>query len=235
MKIINFKSLPSTNQYLKEHYNELDEYTIVKAENQTNGRGRMNRSWQVEPNTNLTFSILLKPDYDTNTMPLVSLIAGASVYLTLKQYIDCSIKWPNDIMANNKKITGILAEGIFSSKMEALIVGIGINVNQVSFDEELTNKATSLKKELNKDFDIDKLLQEFSINFEYLYQDFLKGNNTYIKICKDNNYLKGKKVLYNDQEIEVIDITDNGNLKVLNDNNIMELHFGEVTLHNTYH
>ena len=87
MKIINFKTLPSTNQYLKEHYQELEEFTIIKADNQTNGHGRLNRSWQVEPNTNLTFSILLKPKVDSSIIPLISLVAGASVFKTLDKYV----------------------------------------------------------------------------------------------------------------------------------------------------
>lgn len=235
MKIINFKTLPSTNQYLKEHYQELEEFTVVKADNQTNGHGRMNRSWQVEPNTNLTFSILLKPKVDCSILPLISLVAGASVFKTLDKYVQCTIKWPNDIMINDKKVTGILAEGVYSNTMEALIIGIGINVNQTTFNEEIKNKATSLKNELRKDLNIDTLLQEFCLNFEYLYNDYINGNNTYITICKEHNYLKDKVVTYDNKEVKVLDISNNGNLKILENNQIKELFFGEVTLQNIYH
>lgn len=235
MKIINFKTLPSTNQYLKEHYQELEEFTVVKADNQTNGHGRMNRSWQVEPNTNLTFSILLKPKVDCSIIPLISLVAGASVFKTLDKYVQCTIKWPNDIMINDKKVTGILAEGVYSNTMEALIIGIGINVNQTTFNEEIKNKATSLKNELHKDLNIDTLLQEFCLNFEYLYNDYVNGNNTYITICKEHNYLKDKVVTYDNKEVKVLDISNNGNLKILENNQIKELFFGEVTLQNIYH
>lgn len=235
MKIINFETLPSTNQYLKEHYNELEEFTVIKANNQTNGRGRMNRSWQVEPNTNLTFSILLKPNYNMEQVPLVSLVTGASVYKTISKYCKCQVKWPNDIMINDKKVTGILAEGVYSNKMEALIIGIGINVNQTIFNSEISSKATSLKKELNRDIDIDILLQEFIKNFNTLYQDFLKGKNTYLKICQENNYLENKKVIYNNKEVIVIKINDKGNLEVLDNKEIKELYYGEVTLQSVYH
>lgn len=235
MKIINFKTLPSTNQYLKEHYQELEEFTVVKADYQTNGHGRMNRSWQVEPNTNLTFSILLKPKVDCSILPLISLVAGASVFKTLDKYVQCTIKWPNDIMINDKKVTGILAEGVYSNTMEALIIGIGINVNQTTFNEEIKNKATSLKNELRKDLNIDTLLQEFCLNFEYLYNDYINGNNTYITICKEHNYLKDKVVTYDNKEVKVLDISNNGNLKILENNQIKELFFGEVTLQNIYH
>ena len=235
MKIINFKTLPSTNQYLKEHYQELEEFTIIKADNQTNGHGRLNRSWQVEPNTNLTFSILLKPKVDSSIIPLISLVAGSSVFKTLDKYVKCTIKWPNDIMIKDKKVTGILAEGVYSNTMEALIIGIGINVNQTIFNEEIKNKATSLKLELYRDLNIDTLLQEFWVNFEWLYNNYINGNNTYIKICKEHNYLKDKVVTYDNKEVKVLDISDNGNLEVLENNQIKELFFGEVTLQNIYH
>lgn len=235
MKIINFKTLPSTNQYLKEHYQELEEFTIIKADNQTNGHGRLNRSWQVEPNTNLTFSILLKPKVDSSIIPLISLVAGSSVFKTLDKYVKCTIKWPNDIMIKDKKVTGILAEGVYSNTMEALIIGIGINVNQTIFNEEIKNKATSLKLELYRDLNIDTLLQEFWVNFECLYNNYINGNNKYIKICKEHNYLKDKVVTYDNKEVKVLDISDNGNLEVLENNQIKELFFGEVTLQNIYH
>ena len=232
--IINFNVISSTNKYLKENYSHYPEYTVVKADKQTEGKGRMSRRWESEEGKNLTFSILLKQQIDSEKMPLLSLVVGASLYETIGKYIKCEIKWPNDIIVNNKKIAGILVESIFSSKLEAVVLGIGINVNQEIFSNDLLIKATSLSNELKQKIDCEKLLNEFINEFDIMYNDFIIGNNRFINICKENNYLKQKEVFYNNKQIKVLDISDNGNLIIKDEEGIKELYFGEVTFTNTY-
>lgn len=233
MKVLQFESLPSTNQYLKDNYHKLDDFTIVYTDKQTNGKGRMQRKWFAGDGA-LTFSILLKPNVQELLIPLISLVAGSSVYLTINQYINCSIKWPNDIMVNDKKICGILVEAISTTAIEAIIVGIGINTNQEIFDGEIKNKATSLKKELHTTFDKMKIMKEVINNFNTLYNDFSQNDFSFLDICKEHNYLKGKKAFYNNQEVEIIDITNNGNLLVKRGNLIQEIFYGEITLEQIY-
>ena len=112
-KIINFPTLSSTNQYLKENYKKYDEFVVVTTDNQTNGKGRMDRVWNSSKD-DLIFSILLKPKFDSSKIPLISLIMGASLCNVINKYQNCSIKWPNDIIINDKKIAGILVEAISS-------------------------------------------------------------------------------------------------------------------------
>lgn len=232
-KIIKFDTLDSTNLYLKQNYNQYDEFTVITTDNQTKGKGRMQRVWNSNKD-DLTFSILLKPNIDSSNLPLISLITGASLCNVINKYIKSQIKWPNDILVNSKKLAGILVEGIYSNKTDAIIVGIGINVNSVDFPSDLIIKATSLKKELNKDINKDDLLNEIIKEFISLYNKFLNNDNTYINIVKNNNYLKNKKVYINNNEVEVLDITNKGNLLIKENEEIREIYFGEVTLEKIY-
>lgn len=232
--IIILQEHPSSNLYIKQNYQSLQEYTVINVINQTAGRGREQRKWESQPNTNLTFSIYLKPKICNNQLPLISLIVGASLFKTINKYIKCSIKWPNDIIVNDKKIAGILVESIYSNELEALVCGVGININQEMFSKDLIIKATSLKNELGYHIDKDIVLNDFLKEFSILYEDFLIGKNHFITICKENNYLKNKEVYYDNKKIKVIDISEKGNLVVLENNQIKELFYGEVTLKNTY-
>jgi BirA family biotin operon repressor/biotin-[acetyl-CoA-carboxylase] ligase len=232
-KIINFETLPSTNLYLKQNYHIFDEYTVITTDNQTNGRGRINRVWNSNKD-DLTFSILLKPDIDSYKIPLISLIIGAAINKIIDKYIKSYIKWPNDILVNDKKLAGILVEGVFSEKIDAVIVGVGINVNTTEFPDNLIIKATSLKKELNIEIDKNELLTQIIEQFIYLYNEFLNGNDKYLDILKTNNYLKNKKVYINNNEVEVLDINNKGNLIIKENEEIKEIFFGEVTLEKIY-
>lgn len=232
-KIINFETLPSTNLYLKQNYHTFDEYTVITTDNQTNGRGRINRVWNSNKD-DLTFSILLKPDIDSYKIPLISLIIGAAINKIIDKYIKSYIKWPNDILVNDKKLAGILVEGVFSEKIDAVIVGVGINVNSVEFPDNLIIKATSLKKELNIEIEKNDLLTQIIEQFIYLYNEFLNGNDQYLDILKNNNYLKDKKVYINNTEVEVLDINNKGNLIIKENGKIKEIFFGEVTLEKIY-
>jgi len=232
-KIIKFETLPSTNLYLKQNYQTLDEFTIITTDNQTNGKGRLNRTWNSKKD-DLTFSILLKPNIDSSKLPLISLIAGASLCRVINKYIKSEIKWPNDILVNNKKIAGILVEGVYSNKTEAIIVGIGLNVNSVEFPDDLIIKATSLKKELNKYIDKEKILNKIIKEFIIIYNEFLHGNNIYLDIVRENNYLKNKKAYINNNEVEILDIDYNGNLIIKDQEEIKEIYYGEITLEKLY-
>ena len=232
-KIINFETLPSTNLYLKQNYHIFDEYTVITTDNQTNGRGRINRVWNSNKD-DLTFSILLKPNIDSSKIPLISLIIGAAINTIVDKYIKSYIKWPNDILVNDKKLAGILVEGVFSEKIDAVIVGVGINVNTTEFPDNLIIKATSLKKELNIEIDKNELLTQIIEQFIYLYNEFLNGNDQYLNTLKNNNYLKDKKVYINNTEVEVLDINNKGNLIIKENEEIKEIFFGEVTLEKIY-
>lgn len=232
-EIIRINSIPSTNLFLKENYDDFNEYTVLVCEKQSHGRGRMGRLW-FSSEDNIALSILLKPNNDVN-ISNISLVVGASVFNTLNRYVKCSIKWPNDILVNDKKICGILLEAISSNEIEALIVGIGINVNQIEFDNEIKNKATSLKLELNKDIDKDEIINNLINDFDELYTDFLNKGNEYMQIIRNNFYLRDKEGFINNQEkVKIIDIDDDGKLIVLKNEKIEKLNSGEIILEQFY-
>lgn len=232
-EILKVNSIPSTNTFLKEHYEEFKEYTVLICDHQTEGKGRMGRTW-FSGIENIAMSILLKPNNNVN-ISNISLVVGASVFKTLKRYVNCSIKWPNDILVNNKKICGILLEAISSYEIEALIAGIGININQTQFEEEIKNKATSLKIELNKDVSKDEIINSIINDFDYLYTDFLNHGNEYMDIIKNNFYLKDKTGFINGiDEVKILGIDEEGKLIVIKNNQTIKLNSGEVTLEKFY-
>ena len=141
MEILYFDSIPSTNDFLKENRGLLGDFTIARAAFQSSGKGSHGRGWEAKRGEGLLFSVLLK---DKNILALsgLPLVLGAIVgsYLESLGFAP-SIKWPNDIYLGDKKVCGILCEG---QPDEYIVAGIGINVNQASFEGEFRAKPTSL-------------------------------------------------------------------------------------------
>ena len=141
MKLIKLDAIDSTNDFLKalSSQDELDNFTVVTAENQTKGKGQMGAKWESESGKNLIMSALVKDFlYDNEQVFNLSLIVSLSVIEALKSLNipDLSIKWPNDIMSYNKKIGGILIENTIKSDGRIVsVVGLGLNVNQTNFGE----------------------------------------------------------------------------------------------------
>ncbi len=117
---------------------------VVVAEHQTAGRGRLDRSWEAPPRSGLTFSVLLRPSAPTQTWPWLPLLAGYAVDKALKAAgFEASVKWPNDVLLEDRKVAGILVERIETDAGAAAVVGIGLNVG-LSAEELPVPEATSL-------------------------------------------------------------------------------------------
>ncbi|MDR7370570.1 biotin--[acetyl-CoA-carboxylase] ligase [Flavobacterium aquidurense] len=163
MKLIKLDAIDSTNEFLKalSAQDELENFTVVTAENQTKGKGQMGAKWQSEAGKNLIMSALVKDFiFDNEQVFSLSLITALSVMDVLKSLdiSDLSIKWPNDIMSYNKKIGGILIENTIKSDGRIVsVVGLGLNVNQTNFDE--LPYASSLAVISGRNFDKDSLPQ----------------------------------------------------------------------------
>jgi BirA family biotin operon repressor/biotin-[acetyl-CoA-carboxylase] ligase len=178
MKIIKLSAIDSTNRFLKQLAKETtpENYTIVVADQQTDGKGQRGASWISESGKGLTFSCLYYHHVGVlSDVYVLNCIAAWSVVTALQSMstIDFQIKWPNDILAEQKKIGGILIENSIKSSTEILsIIGIGINVNQTQFDD--LPQASSLALLEKKSFDIESLLlciaQELEQNLEKLTQ-----------------------------------------------------------------
>ena len=147
-KIVPLERVDSTNNYLRHLANSGAPHgSAVIAKEQTQGKGRRGKKWLSAENEGLWMSVLLMPKVEPKDASKITLIAGLSVCQALKELsFDASIKWPNDIIIDNKKVCGILTEmNAKAEKVEFVIVGIGVNVNNESFSEELKDIAISLK------------------------------------------------------------------------------------------
>lgn len=137
----------STNTLLKTLPDrELTHGTVLLADTQTSGRGQHQRNWESEPGKNLTFTIAFKPAH-ADRLPLLTLSSAFAIRQALTRHYDgdYAVKWPNDLILNGRKIGGILTESLFNGqKLNRVLVGIGINVNQTQFSSEITDSATSL-------------------------------------------------------------------------------------------
>jgi len=161
MKLIKLDAIDSTNDFLKSlsSQDELENFTVVTAENQTKGKGQVGGIWKSEAGKNLTMSVLVKDFLFSNEAVFnLSVLVSLSVAEVLKSLNipDICIKWPNDILSYNKKLVGILIENTLKSDGRIVsVVGIGINVNQTNFNELPT--ASSIAVVLGKSFDKEKL------------------------------------------------------------------------------
>lgn len=240
MKVIKLDAIDSTNEFLKGLSNkqELDNFTVVTAENQTKGKGQMGSVWTSEASKNLTMSILVK-DFiiDISQLFTLNIAVSLAVITVLKSYKipDLSIKWPNDIMSYNRKIGGILIENTIKSDGTIIsVVGLGLNVNQTNFDN--LPKASSLAVICAAKFDKDELL--FSIC------DAIEKN---VNFCKYNSadlwsdystklYKKGLPMPFSDQKSKnfmgiIEGVSSVGKLQVLlEDDSIAEFDIKEIQM-----
>lgn len=182
-KIYYFKNVDSTNIVARKLASnreiETDEGTVVIAGKQTMGKGRLGRKW-ISPQGGLWFSILLHPVIDLLYFPLLTLMTALVVTRVIRSlyHINAKIKWPNDILINNKKVCGILSEtSILSNRIEYAIVGIGLNVNNNinDFPENISEDVVSLKKILDEDISLKKLMRNILDEFEEYYEFFRKN------------------------------------------------------------
>ncbi|HSQ88492.1 biotin--[acetyl-CoA-carboxylase] ligase [Romboutsia sp.] len=237
-KIIHFDTIDSTNDYAKEIASATNEGTVVISEEQTKGKGRLSRHWHSKSNEGIWMSIVLKPNIMPYKAPFITLIAGASISSALNNLgVKTLIKWPNDIILNNKKISGILTE--LSAEIERvnhIVLGIGINVKTMDFSQEISDIATSLYKENYKISRVD-IVRNIFTEFENLYLDYINNNSKdkTLDICRKYSAIIGKDIYIlqgDDKElVKCLDINEDGNLVVeKQDKTIREIMSGEVSI-----
>ncbi len=236
MKELFFDTIDSTNTYLKAHYEQLEDQTFVRADLQTAGKGRSGRKWTASKGKNLTFSLLIKEEAVMEKYVSLSVLAAYSVLESMKKMglKDLSVKWPNDVYAKDAKICGILLEAVSKAKMEALIIGIGINVNEEDFATGLLHEPTSMKKQLHEDVDIGSFKD---IVYDKLIQtvEKLKSGCDLYEEVKAYDYLKGKEVYCRigdeKKKVKVLGIAEDYSLKVLCEGKELSLFSDEITFH----
>lgn len=159
--ILRFDSLPSTNlEAAREAADGASEGLCVIAAEQTAGRGRLERHWISPKGAGLYFSIVLRPQLRQSEWPLLTLMAAVAVHETLIDVfgLTADIKWPNDILANDKKLCGILAETVETRLGRAVVLGIGVNLRTGSFPAELQDVATSVQAATGQDADVEAFI-----------------------------------------------------------------------------
>lgn len=225
-------SVDSTNSYLKRiiKENELMSGMSVMTKTQTAGRGRLGRSWLSAEGDTLCMSIALKNEYREGFTLLVAL----AVYEALKPFCKgkaLQVKWPNDIICENKKLCGILCERV----SEYTVIGIGINVNDKSFHSDIENKATSLYLLSDETLDVKDVFKAVNKAFEDVIE---KNNFTFTKEAKAE-YERlcaniGKQVFTENHSGEAVGIDDNGSLLLNCDGEKVGITSGEAAIHGIY-
>ena len=228
MNLFYIEEVDSTNKYAKEHIQDLSDKTVVYTFNQTSGRGRLDRKWAYLGKDNIYASIVLKPSeemkevYSNLTQYLCLVLAQ-----TFEEYeVIPKIKWPNDIQINSKKISGILAEGVIEQgKLKGLVLGFGINLNtKKELLDKINQPATSLNIETGKIIDKEIFLKKLLARFCLMYDEFIETGFLLIK----EEYLKRAGFLNKNISVKVFDktisglakdITDNGALRLIDNNN----------------
>ena len=229
--VVKFKQIDSTNNYLKNSYKLLNNFTFVTADYQTNGKGRNDRVWSSNEGENLMFSFLIKDQDLLKKFHTLSIISAIEVAKLLEEYqfTGVSIKWPNDVLMNEKKVCGILLEGQI---LEYVVVGIGLNVNQKVFPDGLRRPATSLSLEANKDFNIDEIEQKL---FSNIVRDLSNlDEEQYLEYFRNHNYLLNKrvKVMVNGEPFigEVLGIDANYFLQIKTSDMLLHIDSGEIEI-----
>jgi BirA family biotin operon repressor/biotin-[acetyl-CoA-carboxylase] ligase len=175
--IHHFETLPSTNDLAKElAAGQAPEGTLVVAEGQSRGRGRLGREWRSPPGAGLYVSVLLRPPLPPSDLPQITLTAAVAVVRALKRATGLApgIKWPNDLVLAGKKLGGILTEmETESDQIRHLVLGLGLNVNNREFPAEIKDLATSLALVTGRSFSRLAILKAWLEELESLYQLFL--------------------------------------------------------------
>ncbi len=232
MKTIYLDSIPSTNTYLKDHYNDYQHFDCLVTKNQTSGKGRLNNHWFSTEN-DLTFSILIKEDLSPSTIQLMPFYTAYIIHKVISSMnINALIKWPNDILIDDLKLSGILVESIYQDKLKALIIGVGINVNNQMFPKEIENRAISLKQACHEEIDIIQLLNDVLKEFEHGYPFYQSNQKNVIDYVNEFLAYKNQEIQYEDNQTiesgQCLNVNDSGQLLIKTKNDIIPLISGVV-------
>lgn len=232
------ESVDSTNYEAKRQALNHSKQGLIVAGEQTNGKGRLGRTWASQANAGLWTSLLLRPNIEPESASKVTLTAATAMAeaLTALTGLEIGIKWPNDLVVNGKKVCGILTEmSAELNHVHYIILGTGVNISQIDFPEDLKNKATSLKLEGANVLAIE-VLKMFLDRFSHYYHLFVEGEMAeIIAHHKKHSVTLGKEVIIETlgekRQALALDIDLNGNLIIENRQKEKETVFsGEVSV-----
>ena len=236
-------SVDSTNRLAKKlAYHGAAEGTIVVAEEQTGGKGRLERNFYSPRGKGIWFSVILRPNFLPHEAPKCTLMAAVAVAEAMKRFnMNAEIKWPNDIMFNGRKLVGILTEISGElGKINYLVIGIGINVNisRDEFPEELQAVAASLSEICGEEISRVKFLRAVLEEFDKLYREVNStGFDNVLKIWRKYNVTLGKNIrvisAIDGGETftgRAVDLNSDGALVVETDNGLRAVYAGDVSI-----
>ncbi|HQZ24659.1 MAG TPA: biotin--[acetyl-CoA-carboxylase] ligase [Flavobacterium sp.] len=240
MQLIKLDAIDSTNEFLKGLSSNqlLENFTVVTAENQTKGKGQMGAVWNSEPSKNLIMSVLVT-DFvtDINQIFDINIVVSVSIIQVLQDLNipELSIKWPNDIMSYNKKIGGILIENSIKSDGSInSIVGLGLNVNQMNFEN--LPKASSLALICNATFDKEEILLKIIENLEQNVELWFHNSDYFWSFFANRLFKKGVPMPFEDQNQQnfmgiIQGVSPIGKLEILlEDDSISEFDIKEIQM-----
>ena len=232
MNIIKLDAIDSTNNYLKKIIlNEgINDYTVVTAKFQTQGKGQLGTEWESEHSKNLICSVYKKNiNIKVQDQFVISALVSLALIKTLRKVnlSNMHIKWPNDIMSDNKKICGILIENIIKQNyIKDTVIGIGLNVNQTVFNN-LPN-ATSIKNLIGTACSIDDILKDLVENIKYYFNELDKSSiNSIFEKYEDALFRINKPSTFKNSKGEVFSgyikgVSRLGKLNVMLEDNLVE-------------
>jgi BirA family biotin operon repressor/biotin-[acetyl-CoA-carboxylase] ligase len=231
-----YDEIDSTNTYLLKKKDLIDK-TLVLAEFQYKGKGRLERKWLANAYENLTFSIGLRPLLQLNEIGYLNFCASVSIAEAVENLSKGKVetKWPNDLLLGGKKFCGILIESQSeANRLSRCIIGIGLNVNQVLFQDEFKERTTSLRLFFNKNFNREDVLLRLIEQFSKNYLNIRKNINVLIKKWKSRCTSLGKEIsLTNNKDIFrgiFEDVADDGSLILNRNGKLLKLYSGDVTV-----
>lgn len=244
-EIYYFDTLDSTNNQAKMlAESKADNGALVVAEVQTNGRGRRGRAWESPTGSGVWMSLILKPEIEITNASMLTLVMAIAVAKACNENygMETLIKWPNDIVADGKKICGILTEmSVENNRINHIVIGIGINVNTLDFPSEIEDKATSIYKETKVKIKRAELINAVMEKFEEEYALFMENQNLKKQLETYNRLLANK-----DKRVRVFEgncnytgvarrINEKGELLVEKDNGEqVNVYAGEVSVRGIY-
>ena len=233
-----FTELDSSSTFIKRRRSFLKNLTFVSCDFQTDGHGRLGRTWHSAKGENLLFSFLIKDKALVSKYKGISLLVGVSVFKALKTLglKNLSLKWPNDVYVSDKKICGLLLESVLGEgATPSIIVGVGLNVNQTTFDGDYNAKPTSIKLETGNTLDIKRLKKLVYKTIRLDLKSYKRGNSDYLEIFNQNNYLKDKTAFaeINGVKTQVLckNAHEDGALSVIINGEPKTIFYGEITFH----
>lgn len=243
-RVIVLDTVDSTNNYLKELGKDGAEAgTVVLAHEQTAGKGRLGRTWQSKKDEGIALSVLLRPEKTPAEISSITPLTGLAVCRAINDFcmLDSRIKWPNDIIVGNKKLVGILTEmSAEFDRVDYTVTGIGINVSQVIFPDEIAHKATSILRETGRHIDQNKFvacvlgyLEREIVNNHYA----LSGTTVYdyqslcATVGRSVTFTRGRRKISG----MAVGVSNSGELEVmLSNGTIATVNSGEVTVQGIY-